>query len=365
MNPIADSSERLRLTWGSALGLFMTGAIGAAVGAAIPQWQAEFGLGPELAWYFNLFFGGALLGIFLGSRLRRRHPWLPLALLAEGLGLLLVALTPWMGGVFGAALLLGLGVAVANFYCNALLLELYKGQLAVLYRVNTAFGMGAVLAPLLMVGLGWRVGYGVLALVALAAAGLLWKAPAARARPRAEKARNPSGLLPYVLLAMVSYVAVELVVSSFSGLYLRHLGYDPRWVGVLLSMYWVSLTVGRWLLAEFVAANPMARLMGLHLGALLVALCYLVPPLAWAFPLLGFWVAPTFPTLYAFTERHIGYAGLALLFYAAAVGSNLVPAAFALLPKAALAPGMLLVVGWMMVMTYLLWRKSAAQGPAL
>lgn len=107
-----------------------------------------------------------------------------------------------MGGVFGAALLLGLGVAVANFHCNALL-QLYKGQLAVLYRVNTAFGVGAVLAPLLVVGLG----YGVLALVALAAAGLLWKAPAARARPWAEEARNPSGLLPYALLAMVSYVA--------------------------------------------------------------------------------------------------------------------------------------------------------------
>lgn len=142
MNPV-DNAQRSRLTWGSALGLFMTGAIGAAVGAAIPQWQAQFAVGPELAWYFNLFFVGALLGIFLGSRLRRRHPWLPLALLAEGLGLLCMALTPWMGGVFAAALLLGLGVAVVNFHCNALPLELYpRGQLTVLYRVNTAFGVG-------------------------------------------------------------------------------------------------------------------------------------------------------------------------------------------------------------------------------
>lgn len=357
---------RTRLIWGSALGLFMTGAIGASVGAVIPQWQAEFGVGPELAWYFNLFFVGALLGIFLGSRMRRRHPWLPLALLAEGLGLLLIALTPQMGGVFGAALLMGLGVAVANFHCNALPLELYpKGQLVVLYRVNTAFGVGAVLAPLLMVGLPWRWGYGVLALVALVAAGLLWKTPAARARTEAPEARQSWGLLPFVLLAAVSYVAVELVISSFSGVYLRHLGYDPRWLGVLLSLYWVALTLGRWLLADFVAARPLARLVGLHLGAVLVALCYLVPPLAWLFPLVGFWVAPTFPTLYAFTERTIGYGGLAFLFYAAAVGSNLVPAAFALLPREALAPGMLLVVGWMAAMTYLLWRKSEARGPAL
>ncbi len=364
MKQPAIDSLRSRLTTGSALGLFMTGAIGAAVGAVIPQWQAEFGVSRELAWYFNLFFVGALLGIFLSSRMRHRHPWLSLALAAEGLGLLLVALTPQAGGVFLAALLLGLGVAVANFHCNALPLELYsRGQMALLNRINAAFGVGAVLSPLLMVWLPWRMGYAVLALVALVAALLLWSAPAPPARSLPSKQR--SRLLPYVLLAVVAYVAVELVVSSFSGLYLRHLGYDARLVGLLLSLYWVGLTLGRFFLADFIAERPLARLVGLHLGAALVALCYLLPPVAWLFPLVGFLVAPTFPTLYAFTERHIGYAGLAFLFYAAAVGGNLVPAAFALVPKESLAPGMLLVVGGMAGMTYLLRRNGEAQSAAL
>ncbi len=366
MSHPVDQSVRSRLTLGSALGLFMTGAIGAAVGAVIPQWQAEFGVSRELAWYFNLFFVGALLGIFLSSRMRVRHPWLSLALVAEGLGLLLIALTPQVGGVFLAALWLGLGVAVVNFHCNALPLELYpQGQMAMLNRINAAFGVGAVLAPLLMVWLPWRAGYGVLAAVALVGALLLWKAPAPPARLRSAETKQPSRLLPFVLFAVVSYVAVELVVSSFSGLYLRHLGYDPRLVGLLLSLYWVGLTLGRWLLADFIAARPLARLAGLHLGALVVALCYFVPPLAWLFPLVGFLVAPTFPTLYAFTERHIGYAGLAFLFYAAAVGGNLIPAGFALVPKEALALGMLLVVGWMAAMTHLLRSKGETQSPSI
>lgn len=366
MSHPVDLSVRSRLTLGSALGLFMTGAIGAAVGAVIPQWQAEFGVSRELAWYFNLFFVGALLGIFLSSRMRIRHPWLSLALVAEGLGLLLIAITPQVGGVFLAALWLGLGVAVVNFHCNALPLELYpQGQMALLNRINAAFGVGAVLAPLLMVWLPWRAGYGVLAAVALVGALLLWKAPAPPARSRIAQTKQRSRLLPFVLLAVVSYVAVELVVSSFSGLYLRHLGYDPRLVGLLLSLYWVGLTLGRWLLADFIAARPLVRLAGLHLGALVVALCYFVPPLAWLFPLVGFLVAPTFPTLYAFTERHIGYAGLAFLFYAAAVGGNLIPAAFALVPKEALALGMLLVAGWMAAMTYLLRSKGEAQSPSI
>ncbi len=356
---------RLRLTIGSALGLFMTGAIGASVGAVIPQWQAEFAVSGELAWYFNLFFVGALLGIFLSSRMRIRHPWLSLALAVEGLGLLLVAIAPQVGGVFLAALLLGLGVAVANFHCNALPLELYpKGQMAMLNRINAAFGVGAVLAPLLMVWLPWRLGYGVLAGVALLAAGLLWKAPAPRAQSPAQETKRRPELLPFVLAAVMGYVAVELVISSFSGLYLRHLGYDPRWVGVLLSLYWLALTAGRWLLADFIAVRPLARLAWLHLGAVVVALCYLVPSLAWLFPLVGFLVAPTFPTLYGFVGLHIGYYGLASLFYAAAVGSNLVPAAFALVPKEGLALGMLGVVGWMAIMTYLLKRFSERNTPS-
>lgn len=53
MSPIADFPECLRLTWGSALGLFMTGAIGAAVGAAIPHWQAGFGLGFSAAGFLG------------------------------------------------------------------------------------------------------------------------------------------------------------------------------------------------------------------------------------------------------------------------------------------------------------------------
>ncbi|WP_027883500.1 MFS transporter [Meiothermus rufus] len=357
---------RRRLTLGSALGLFMTGAVGAAVGAVVSAWQAELGLGRGLAWYFNLFFVGVLLGTFWSSRMRRRHPWLSLALLAEGLGLLLVAGAGRAEGIYLAALFLGFGVSTANFHCNALPLELYtRGQMLVLGRVNAAFGLRAVLSPLLMVWLPWRWGYAILAFLAVLAALLLWQAPAVQPKVSASSTPSRPQLLPWVLASILAYVAVELVISSFSGLYLRHLDYDAKVVGVLLSLYWVGLTLGRWLLAGLMAVHPLARLAGLHLGAALVALCYLLPPVAWLFPLVGFLLAPTFPTLYAFTQRHIGYPALAYLFYAAAVGGSLVPAAFALVPKESLALGMLCVVGGMAGTTYLLWRNSEAQSAAL
>jgi fucose permease len=342
----------------------MTGATGAAVGAVLPQWQQAFGVRGELSWYFNLLFAGAILGILLSSRMRRRHPWLSLALLGEGVGLGVFALTPEVWGIFGGAFLLGIGVAIANFHCNALPLDLYRtGQAVVLNRISAAFGVGAVLAPLLMVWLPWRLAYGLLAGVAVAAAALLWKAPP----PPAPTPQSGSlqGLLPYVLGATVTYVAAELVVSSFSGLYLRHLNYEPRLVGVLLSLFWVAFTLGRLGLAALMAERPLVRLLGLHLLALGTVACYLVPPLAWAFPLLGFLLAPTFPTLYSFAREAIGPHTATHLFYAGAVGANLIPAAFAWMPPGALGWGMLGVMAWMALATHLLRSQHEAASPAL
>ncbi|RDI95294.1 MFS transporter [Meiothermus sp. QL-1] len=343
----------------------MTGAIGASPGAAIPRWQDEFSIQSEIAWYFNLLFLGALLGIYLGSRLRRRHPWLPLALLTEGLALGLIALAPGAWGLYGAAFFLGLGVAVVNFHCNALPVELFPNRpMVVLGRVNAAFGLGAVLAPLLLLWLPWRLGYGLLALVALVTAFLLRQAPP----PQNEKASSAGPrprLLPYILLAVVAYVAVELVLSSYSSLYLLRLGYPDWLVGLLLSLFWVAFTLGRFGLAAFVARQPLERLFWLHLLALGAVFCYFIPPLAWLFPLLGFLVAPTFPTLYGFARVFVGYRAAAYLFYAGAVGGNLVPAAFATLPQEALAWGLLGVVSTMALSTHLLRRNGEAKSPVL
>ncbi len=360
------SDTRLRLTIGCSLALFMTGAMGAAPGAVIPQWQAEFGITHQMAWYFNLFFAGALAGTFLGSRIKLRHPWLPLALISEGVGLLTIAFTPQFAGVLFAALFLSLGIAVANFHSNALPSELYtKGRAVVLSRVNAVFGVGAVLSPLLMVWVPWRAGYVFLALVAFGAAALLWNAPQVQPQVADAQKKNKPNLLPLLLAAMVAYVAVEVVVSSFSGVYLRKLGYDKHLVGFLLSLYWVGLTLGRLLLANFVATKPLARVALLHAATLAVATLLFIPQAAWLFPLIGFLVGPTFPTFYNYAQSNIGFFALAYIFYFGSVGGTIVPAGFALIPKDYIAFGILIVVALMVSATYLLRRKSETQSPTV
>lgn len=357
--------ERLRLTIGCSLALFMTGAIGAAPGAVIPQWQAEFDITKQVAWYFNLFFVGGLVGTFLNSRLKIRHPWLSLALVAEGIGLLVIALSPQFSGVLFAAILLSLGISTANFHSNSIPSELYTNNRAVvLSRVNAVFGVGAVLSPLIMVWLPWRSGYVILALVAFAAAVLLWTAPPVQSN-KAEKQQDQRHLLPLLLAAMVAYVAVEVVVSSFTGVYLRKLGYDKHLVGILLSLYWVGLTLGRLVLPSFLASNPLARLTQLHIATVVVVMVCFIPQAAWIFPIIGFLVGPTFPTFYTFAQSNIGYFALAYMFYFGAVGGTLVPAGFALVPKDYIAFGILIVVALMVSATHLLRRKSEAQSPVV
>ncbi|MBF6595861.1 MAG: MFS transporter [Thermaceae bacterium] len=349
---------RLRLTSGSALALLMSGIIGAAPGAVIPQWQHDFSVSREVAWYFNLFFVGGLLGTFLGSRMRLRHPWFPLALVSEGLGLLLVAFTPLFGGILLAAPLLGLGLSVCNFHGNTLPGELYaKGRLVVLNRINAVFGVGAVLAPLLLTLLPWRVGYILFAGVALITAALLWKAPPPVLGAHS-KAKGQVRLLPLILITFVAYVALEVVLATFSGIYLRHLGYDARLIGVLLSVHWVVFSIGRVTLSGFIAQRTINKLGILATLATLAVGVYFVPPLAVLFPLTGFLISPIFPTLYGFTQIRVGYFALAYVFYFASAGANLIPGAFALLPAAAIPLGILSIAGILVLLIQILGKQS-------
>lgn len=344
----------------------MSGFIGAAPGGAIPQWQSDFSVSREIAWYFNLFFVGGLLGTFLGSRIRLRHPWLPLALVAEGAGLLLVAFTPQFGGILAAAPLLGLGLSVCNFHGNILPGELHTlNRLTILNRINAVFGVGSVLAPLLVTLLPWRAGYVIFALFAFLTAALLWKAPPVRLETHPGEPEGRTRVLPLLLLTFVAYTALEVVVATFSGVYLRHLGYDARLAGVLLSAHWIVFSLGRVTLSGFVAERTLTKLGILSALAVGAVGFYFAPPLAVLFPVMGFLFSPVFPTLYGFTHTRVGYFALAYVFYFTSVGANLVPAGFALLPASAIPLGILGIAAALALLLQVLRRQSEAQSPAL
>ena len=326
----------VRFFLGAFLSLFLVGVVVALPGAALPHWRKAFGVEEEVSW----FFAALLLGLFLGIRLaqgERRHPLFPGALLLLALALLGVALAESFLWVVALAFFLGLAEGVMNVHGNSLVGELYpERRVELVNRVNVGFGLGAVSTPLALTLLPYATFLFLASLLALLAALLVWEAPAVKSFPRG----RAMGLLPF-LLAVALYTGLEGALATWNRVWLERLGHATATGGVLLSLYWLFLALGRLFLARPVAERPLAALRGLLLGVLLLLLLNLFPPTALLFPLAGFLLGPLFSTLFALVQTRFGHRALGGLLYAGAAGSTLIPALFALLPLPGIPLGLL------------------------
>lgn len=317
-------------------------------GAVLPQWREGFASPGQIALYFNLILVGLLVGVTAGSRSRSRRWQYPLAPVSVAVGLTLAALTPTFSGVLAAAGLIGLGQGLINVHGNGLTGELWpERRVAMLNWVNAAFGVGAVSAPILSLWLPWREMFGLFAGLALVTALLVADAPGPQRGP-AKEGRGRGGIW-LALLVIVGYTGLEGSLATYSGVYLKLLGYPSDLTGTLLSLYWAGLTAGRLFLGTWVALAPLRYLTSLTTGSLAALLLMLIPPLAPIFPLVGLLYGPIFATVFALMQEKFGYRAAGGVFYAGAVGGTLGPAAFALLspplvPYGFLSLGVLLLV---------------------
>lgn len=344
----------VRFFWGSFLALFLVGVVVALPGAALPTWRARYGVGEEVSWFFTALLLGLLLGVRLAQG-ERRHPLLAAALLLLGFGLLGVALAPAFSMVVPLAFLLGLSQGVLNVHGNSLVGELYPSQrVELLNRVNVAFGLGAVFTPFALTLLPYAAVLGLAALLAWVGAGLLWQAP-----PVERIHTNGGGRLWPFLLAVALYTGLEGSLATWNRVWLEHLGYATSTGGLLLSFYWLSLALGRLLLARAVAQRPLFALRTLLFSVLGLLLLNLLPPTALLFPLVGFFLGPLFSTLFALVQARFGHRALGGLLYAGAAGSTLTPALFAHLPPGGIPLGLLALVLALFLLVQGLEREEA------
>jgi len=175
-------------------------------------------------------------------------------------------------------------------------------------------------------GLGWRWGYAVIGLVlaAMAVSFLLtirlWEmdrpAPASVA-----SAREPAaGLFDTLALRRVwlnvalffVYTGLEVSAGQWSySLFTEARGVAPAVAGIWIAVYWAGLTAGRIVsgaLASRLSADALLRLgtIGAQVGALLI---WWDPGMSAGFlglAVLGFALAPIFPTMIAETPKRLG-----------------------------------------------------------
>lgn len=326
----------VRFFLGAFLSLFLVGVVVALPGAALPHWREAFAVGKEVSWFFTSLLLGLLLGIRLAQG-ERRHPLFPLALFLLALALTGVALAPSFPWVVAMAFLMGLAEGVMNVHGNSLVGDLYpERRVELLNRVNVGFGLGAVSTPLALTLMPYRDLLLLSALMALLAGLLVYGAPPVRSLARGEA----RGLLPF-LLAVGLYTGLEGALATWNRVWLQGLGHATATGGLLLSLYWLFLALGRLFLARRVAHRPLLALKGLLLGVLLLLVLNFFPPTALLFPLAGFFLGPLFSTLFALVQARFGHRALGGLLYAGAAGSTLIPALFALLPLPGIPLGLL------------------------
>jgi MFS family permease len=326
----------VRFFLGAFLSLFLVGVVVALPGAALPHWREAFAVGKEVSWFFTSLLLGLLLGIRLAQG-ERRHPLFPLALFLLALALTGVALAPSFPWVVAMAFLMGLAEGVMNVHGNSLVGDLYpERRVELLNRVNVGFGLGAVFTPLALTLMPYRALLLLSALMALLAGLLVYGAPPVRSLARGEA----RGLLPF-LLAVGLYTGLEGALATWNRVWLQGLGHTTATGGLLLSLYWLFLALGRLFLARRVAHKPLLALKGLLLGVLLLLVLNFFPPTALLFPLAGFFLGPLFSTLFALVQARFGHRALGGLLYAGAAGSTLIPALFALLPLPGIPLGLL------------------------
>lgn len=312
--PIASEfgEDQRRLARAGFAVFLLVGAVQALYGPALPAVRSSFGLtSATVGWTVGAHYAGSVAGVLLSlvceARLLARQRLVSGAALV-GVGAGAFALIPvWPWALVGV-ICIGLGYGVLVVVVNALFASGFGDRSApLLVLVNAAFGLGALLGPLLyglLTSGHFRPAFLVVGALAVLILPLLWAVP--DMAPPQWPASVPAGrdatpaLIGFVALFML-YTALESDTSGWMATHLIFHGYSPGAAAALTAAFWSALTVGR-LLAVPVSARltPLQMIAGGLTGVVVLAMAVTigaVTPIAYI--LMGLLLAPIFPVGFA------------------------------------------------------------------
>lgn len=318
------------------------------LGVSWPSIRSDLGMPLDA---LGLLVGFQTAGYLLSSSLSGRllsimsiGNVLALSTLAAALALLGFAATPSWPLLLAFGFLAGLAGGAVDAGLNAYGASHFSAR--ILNWLHASFGVGTTLGPLVVTavfssGGVWRwsyviVGSGQLLLaltffstrkrwLQVVEVGGLSGSPANAARTRDTLRR------PVVWLGMLTffvYAGVELVTAQWSySLLTLHRGVSVATAGLLVSLYWGSLMVGRVLFGVVADRVPLVRTLRACIAASVVgALLFWLEPtelLSYlGLMVVGFSIAPIFASLISLTPRRLGgeHANNAIGFQIAAAG---------------------------------------------
>jgi fucose permease len=300
------------IAFASATGIFiLMGAVTSLFGPLLESFTHHFHISlPTAGAALSVYFVGATIGVlpgWLGLKRLQGRDVLTFALVAISVGAagatFLHSWTLFLASVF----IIGLGFGALDIALNTLLARTaLLGRARRLSVGNGGYGVGAVICPLVIIGLGSRhftALFGGLCIIGLVLS-LMNRGVSAppvhtealqREITKLKKQRRP--ILFTFVIAYVLYVAIETTSSGWMATQLHGVGYSQSIGNLVTAGFWCGLAAGR------LAGSPLYHWLAdkkLVLGGLVaaIALCGLaaIDPVApIAYPLLGLIIASIFP----------------------------------------------------------------------
>ena len=332
------------------------------LGVAWPAMRAEFSQPLAAVGLISIVMTvcGALSALYSGRVVSRWGTGVVVMLSGAltGLALLGFSWAPSFGWVLALATLLGLGAGAVDTGLNHFVAQHYSSRH--MNWLHGFWGVGATAGPFIMgsalaSSVGWSGGYQTIGLIQLSLALLLflalplWKQASAGAADEATEGHPLTRFKPVnpwavwlAPLTFLLYVASEMGTALWAASILitsRHL--DPLTAGVWVSLYFGSITAGRFaigLVANRLGNRRLVRvgILTAMAGAALFAIPVLPPTLSlMGLMLMGLGCAPIYPSLMHETAQRFPpltarrVMGRQLMF--SYLGGSVVPAAFGVL----------------------------------
>ncbi|MGW6011585.1 MFS transporter [Streptomyces sp. NPDC055210] len=296
-------------------GFVLIGALQALYGPSIPALREEFRLSPSAAGLaLSAHFVGGVAGVLLFDRLYGRlgnRQILGASYLLMALGAAGFALAPSWPVALASALLAGLGFGGIDYGLNQLFAVGFGHRsTAMLNILNAHFGVGAILGPA-VIGLVGAEHYSVVFLVfavvnlplLLCLRGVREHAPQPGEGERAAGGTSVLGRSLGSVLAMfvtlyVLHVGIEAGVGGWEPTHLEAVGYGAGAAATATSVYWLMMTVGRFLAAPLALRHSAQAIITVSCAGMTVCLLLAtIPGLApYAYAGVGLFIAPIFPT---------------------------------------------------------------------
>jgi MFS transporter, FHS family, glucose/mannose:H+ symporter len=241
---------------GCCAGFVVIGGLQALYGPAIPAIRARFGVTPPVAGLgLSAQFAGAVIGVVTFHLLRSRFSDRGLLGASYGLmaaGAVLFAIAPSWTLALGASLVTGVGSGGIDYGLNRLFAVSFGRRSAgMLNLLNAYFGVGAVAGPALVGWVGARHYPWLFGAVAAASVLLIPTLGGVRrgAPPAAAEVTRPPGRTGRIVAAFITiyvlYVAIETGVGGWEPTHLEAVGYSASVAATATSVFWLALTVGR------------------------------------------------------------------------------------------------------------------------